>query len=108
LLRTGVAAFGEEPEPGLSWQHVQEVVRLARECIESWLDDLTPDDLYDLTHVFEALDVLTLLDATLGAGLRPRNDCYTTSPFKGSMSVAARLLEEAVEVLPGEAEVVHG
>lgn len=94
LLRYGVAAFGEGPEPEiLTSLHVDtlKLVRTARASLSEWLESAVERN-GDLSLAYDAEDVLTLVETVLAAGLSPSTD-HTISPIRGGMEVAARLLE---------------
>ncbi|MDF2435263.1 MAG: hypothetical protein JWP44_4894 [Mucilaginibacter sp.] len=96
LLRVGVSAFGEHAEPwgDTSLDDVLQLVCTANASIEEWLRATSGED---ASHAFDALDVLTLVETVLDAGLQGAN-WHTISPVRGAMKIAAELLERAIAV----------
>ncbi len=90
LLRVSAAAFGEFNEPwgDADFSDVRETVRLAMQQLATWIDG-SPDKPED---VFDALDVLTLVQSVLAADLKPQNS-QTICPLSGAMRVAVKQLE---------------
>jgi hypothetical protein len=69
-----VSAFGDCAEPFVGeLEDIREVVCVAVQHIDKWLDGMTKEDQVHSDVVYDALDILTLIEATLGAGLNPTN-----------------------------------
>jgi hypothetical protein len=104
LLRVSAAAFDEDGEPqDAELDDILEVVRMAKERVEKWLDGIGGDQRNE-EHVYDALDVLTLVESTLAAGLNPANG-RSICPLRGAMKIAAERLEwffEAEQLEPDE------
>jgi len=108
LLKVSVSALGENETPHYGpadLGDVADTITIAVERLKGWLRECAPDD---PTEGFQALDVLALSEAVLGAGLEPSTDSITVSPVRGGMELAAELLERLASSLEAEAQSAEG
>lgn len=94
LLRVSAATFTDRQEPWFTTNlaDIREVVTIAMERLDQYLDTSGPSS-RDATPVYDAEDVLTLVQAALLTGMSLSNG-KTCCPLAGAMRVAAALLEE--------------
>lgn len=92
LLRVSAAAFDEDGEPqDAELDDILEVVHIAKERVEKWFSGVGCSQKNE-EFVYDALDVLTLVECVLAAGLNPTNG-RSICPLRGAMKMAAERLE---------------
>jgi hypothetical protein len=96
LLRVGVSAFGEDSDPwgDTDLDDILEVIKTAKTRIKEWLSQSSMED---GSGAFDALDVLTLAQATIVSGHGPLSEGITISPIRSAMKMAAEALTCAIE-----------